>query len=102
MEEEHSSMDEQSEEPRGSRTIYIIGAFIVLALIIAGISLPPISIWERLGGGGEETAEGEQVSATPETGRNHCTRRRCVSSIPGEIALNLNNGACYSKQSAPS
>ncbi len=92
MEEEHSSMDEQSEEPRGSRTIYIVGAFIVLALIIAGISLPPISIWERLGGGGEETAEGEQVSATPETAETTAPDDG-VSSIPGEIALNLNNGA---------
>ena len=86
MEEEYVSLESETEAPRsGSKTIYIVGAIIVLALILAGISLPPISIWERLGGG-ENSVAGQQVLATPETEAAN------TLAIPGEIALTLSRG----------
>jgi hypothetical protein len=86
MEEEYASLESETEVLRsGSKTIYIVGAIIVLVLIVAGISLPPISIWERLGGG-ESSEAGQQVLATPETEAAN------MLAIPGEIALTVSRG----------
>ena len=90
MEEENPSVDEQS--PRSSsKTIYIIGAVVVLALIIVGISLPPISIWERLGGG-DSGADNPQIEATQEPGESPETAVG-AQAIPGEVALNMSSGS---------
>ncbi|MCB8943842.1 MAG: SH3 domain-containing protein [Ardenticatenaceae bacterium] len=101
MEEEYPSVDEQTEAPRsGSKTLYVVGAIVVLALIIAGISLPPISIWERIGGGTEESVTGEQVLPTPETADPTETAAG-TTAIPGEVTLNISSGTA-SVSSVPS
>jgi hypothetical protein len=87
MEEEYASVESEAESSRsGSKKIYIVGAIIVLALILAGISLPPISLWERLAGG-QSSEIGQQSLATPESEAAVNTL-----AIPGEIALTLSSG----------
>jgi spore germination protein YaaH len=92
MEEEYPITEAETSNGRsGSKTIYIIGGIIVLALIIAGISLPPISIWERFSGdSAAETSETQEVAATSEAPEEVITSG--ALSIPGEIALTLTNG----------
>ena len=87
MEEDYSSKDEQAEtSSSGSRRMYIVGALVILALIIAGIFL------SRPGGDdGEADAEGTQALATAETAESAETDSS-VSSIPGEVALNMSGG----------
>ena len=68
MEEERPSEDSTSEyeETTSSRPsgLLIGGIILVAILIIAGLSLPPISIWERLGGGNEDTVAETDDEAT--------------------------------------
>ncbi len=47
---------QDSETPKRSNGLLIVGFVVVVALIVAGMLLPPISLLDRLGGGGGETA----------------------------------------------
>lgn len=61
MEEESTLIrvpgSDDSDSPRRSPGLIIAGAIVVVALIITGLLLPPISLGQRLGFGGNETAE---------------------------------------------
>ena len=48
-------------------TLLIVGGIVVVALIVIGLFLPPISLGQRLGLGGGDTAEGTTGPTTAET-----------------------------------
>lgn len=76
----------ENKRPTG---LIIVGFLLVLALLLAGLFLPPISLGERLGlTGGAETAD-----PTPgaETGEETAVVE-ATQSIPGEVALTLSDG----------
>jgi len=78
------SNGQESKRPSG---LLIAGAVVFVVLIIIGLFLPPISLGKRLGGGDTAVSPNEPVaeeSATAVAG---------ASSIPGEITLNVTNGA---------
>lgn len=67
--------------------VLVIGALIFLGLVIAGLFLPPISLGERLGLGGEDTpAEGDTTTAVADG----------QVGIPGEIEVALSGGTANS------
>ena len=89
MEEERPSEDTTSEieeqTPAGNRPsgLLIAGVVVVVILIIAGLSLPPISLWERIGlGSNEETAADTSPTASPTEAETVVASN---PSIPGEV-----------------
>ncbi len=82
MDDERSSNQEDKTEAGGGRPsgLLIGGFFLVVALIIAGLFLPPISLGKRLGFGGED--EVETAVSTPTE-----SPAEAQTDIPGEFAL---------------
>lgn len=79
----------ENKRPTG---LIIVGFLLVLALILAGLFLPPISLGERLGlMGGTETAETAVPTAAATTGEETAVSS-ATQSIPGEVALTLSGG----------
>ncbi|MCP5097224.1 MAG: SH3 domain-containing protein [Chloroflexi bacterium] len=80
--QDESTNDENGGAKRPSGFL-IAGFLIVLTLVIAGLFLPPISLGQRLGFGGEdgETAV-DSATQTPELGQTE---------IPGEMSLSTAN-----------
>ena len=87
--EEPTLLESQSDRldsagaPRPAGLI-IAGFVVVVALVVAGLFLPPISLGQRLGWGGEAAA-GETTESIPE--ETNVTTGNL--SIPGEITLSL-------------
>lgn len=100
-------MDPENEEPTlneiqrndngGSKrpSGLIIGGIVVVAiLIIIGLFLPPISLGERLGfGGGDEETMTETTTDGEEATASEADAGEGSLSVPGEITLNVSNGA---------
>lgn len=96
----------ESKRPTG---LIVIGFLVVLALIVAGLFLPPISLGERLGltGGGEEaptetavteeTTSSEGAETTSEESGETAVPE-AVTSLPGEIDLALSSGSASVSQ----
>jgi hypothetical protein len=85
MEEERPSQDTPSEsEAQTSRPsgMLIAGIVVVVLLIIAGLFLPPISLGQRLAGGGEATSPANTPTASPTETE---TAVASNPSIPGEV-----------------
>ncbi len=85
MEEERPSQDTTSEsEAQTSRPsgMLIAGIVVVVLLIIAGLFLPPISLGQRLAGGGEATSPANTPTASPTETE---TAVASNPSIPGEV-----------------
>ena len=71
-------MSEMSEETRSGRStgILVAGGLVVVALIITGLLLPPISLLERIGGGSNESLSGDVAESNNGT-----------AALPGRITL---------------
>lgn len=86
-------MSENTNTPKPKNNMpYIIGFVVVVALVLVGISLPPISIWERFGSSNETTATNENsglatAQATQEAPTEEASPN--VLTIPNEIAVSL-------------
>lgn len=75
--------EDMGSESGTSKGLLIGGGILVALLIIVGISLPPISIWDRFGGDETgETAEAVTAEATEETGVGEGN-----AEIAGEVAV---------------
>ncbi|MBE2221775.1 MAG: hypothetical protein IAF02_09555 [Anaerolineae bacterium] len=96
-ENEEPTLNEiQREDSGGSKrpSGLIIGGIVLVALlIIVGLFLPPISLGERLGFGGDDTAETTEGNETDAVGS---------LAIPGEITLTLVDGSGTASVSATS
>ena len=85
MDDERPSHQEDSTDSGNRPSGLLIGGFfIVVALIIAGLFLPPISLGKRLGFGGNEVAE-TAVSTPTESATENQT------AVPGEFSLSTAN-----------
>lgn len=84
----------ENKRPTG---LIVVGFLVVLALIIAGLFLPPISLGERLGltGGGEtaETAVSAPATDASETSNEETAVAEATTAIPGAVALSLSSGS---------
>ncbi|GJM40851.1 MAG: hypothetical protein DHS20C20_11330 [Ardenticatenaceae bacterium] len=90
MEEERPSEDTTSENKQPARSGLLIGGIaLVVILIIAGLFLPPISLGERLGFGGEEDATAESSPTTAPTEAE--TVAASNPSIAGEVDVLVND-----------
>ncbi|WP_420628897.1 SH3 domain-containing protein [Candidatus Leptofilum sp.] len=84
MEEERPSEDTPSEMEQPARSGLLIGGIVlVVILIIAGLFLPPISLGERLGFGGDEEATAESSPTASPTEAE--TAVASNPSIAGEV-----------------
>lgn len=95
MEEERPSEESTSEieeqTPTGNRPsgLLIAGVVVVALLIIAGLFLPPISLGERLGlGGNEDTATDSSPTASPTEAETVVASN---PTIPGEVDVIVND-----------
>ncbi len=82
-------MEENETTPSNGPRWLIIGGFAVVALLIlVGLFLPPVSLGERLGFGGDETQEVTE-SAAPEATQ---VTADAIPAMPEGVALTLANG----------
>jgi spore germination protein YaaH len=90
-------MDQKDTNSGGQTRTLIIGGFVVVAvLILIGLFLPPISLGERLGFGGDEPAE-TSTEETAETDGNRAgtfvTGSGESAAMPEGVALALSRGS---------
>ncbi len=97
MEEENPTPESGASNGR-SRTPLIIGGIVILALVLVGLSLPPISIWDRFGSDSADSGEEiPQLAATAEapetTDAGSESAATNAQSIPGEVTLAVTDGS---------
>ena len=76
---------ENGKGPKKTSGLLIAGAVVFVILVVIGLFLPPISLGQRLSGGGDETAVVADDNAAE-------TSQPANSSIPGEITLTVTGG----------
>ena len=88
--EDNETPEVNHDSSNNAKALIIVGVVVVALLIIAGLFLPPISLGERLAGGGDEpetaaATETAPAETAPETAAN--------TSIPGEFEMMVSDPA---------
>ncbi|HIP70847.1 MAG TPA: hypothetical protein EYH05_05565 [Anaerolineae bacterium] len=85
--EDNATPEVSSDSSNKSKGLIIAGVVVVALLIIAGLFLPPISLGERLSGGGDEPETAAATEAAPEEESTAETETAVNTNIPDEFDM---------------